>query len=147
MEIAALSAALATPAAAGPATVEPSTRAAEQFNALMNAPENGAGVQPAAQPGQADGVQAAIQAAFAPSSSAPPTMGAQILQSLQSTAGEFSQKWQNISTRFDQVNELPTVVDMLRLQTDLLQVAVQYELVGKGVARTTQNVDSIVKMQ
>jgi len=148
MEIAALSTALTAPAAMGPARVDPGERAAEQFSALMNAPDKAAQAQAMTETGPVTGVQAALQAAFAPgAAAAPATMGSQILQSLQATAGDFSSKWNNISTSLEQVAARPTVADMLRLQTDMLQVAVQYELVGKGVSRTTQNVDSMVKMQ
>jgi type III secretion protein I len=40
----------------------------------------------------------------------------------------------------------PAISDMLRLQTELLQVSVQYELVGKAVSRSTQNIDTLVRM-
>ena len=40
----------------------------------------------------------------------------------------------------------PSIADMLRLQADLVQISVQYEMVGKAVSRTTQNIDTLVRM-
>ncbi len=40
----------------------------------------------------------------------------------------------------------PNIGDMLRVQSEMLQVSVQYELVGKAVSRTTQNIDTLVRM-
>lgn len=137
MEIAALSAALAPLQSASLA--QPGQLAMERFNALMAAPEAGT---PAL-----TGLQAALQSAFTPAvDSAPATLGNQILASLRSTTTEYSEKWQNISGRLDAMSSAPAIADMLRLQADLVQVSVQYELVGKAVSRTTQNIDSLVRM-
>ncbi|MDQ8033443.1 EscI/YscI/HrpB family type III secretion system inner rod protein [Bordetella genomosp. 1] len=141
MDISALSAALSpaldtlkTPA------VQPSADATERFNRVMGAadPEVGAPT----------GVHAALQAAFAAPAdgAAPATLGSQILSGLQSTTGDFSQKWQGIAANLDRLGAQSSLSDMLRLQGELLQVSVQYELVGKAVARTTQNIDTLVRM-
>ncbi|CUJ34750.1 EscI/YscI/HrpB family type III secretion system inner rod protein [Achromobacter xylosoxidans] len=137
MEITALTAALA-PLSPTPGP-QPSELAARRFAAIMNAPEPQA---PAL-----TGLQAALQTAFAPAvDAAPATLGNQILASLRSTTTEYSEKWQNISGRLDAMSSAPAIADMLRLQADLVQVSVQYELVGKAVSRTTQNIDSLVRM-
>lgn len=140
MEIAALSAALAAPLQAATPPSAPSSLATERFNALMNAPEVTAAPE-------LTGVQAALQSAFAVESAPTlPSLGGQILSSLQTTAADFSQRWQGIASGLDQMATTPNIGDMLRVQGEMLQVSVQYELVGKAVSRTTQNIDSLVRM-
>ena len=142
MEIAALSAAL-PPILNAPAT-PPAQLATERFNAVMNAP---AAVEPGGETPALTGLQAALQTAFAaPVDADPQTLGNQILSSLRSTTTEYSEKWQGISGRLDAMAAQPTVADMMRLQADLLQVSVNYEMVSKAVSRTTQNIDSLVRM-
>lgn len=137
MDIAALSVAAASPAVAAPLPTVPTDAVAERFAAVMNAPE-------AASP---TAVQAALQSAFAPpAATAPATLGSQILAGLQSSAGDFSQRWRHIAAGLDQVAAAPNVADMLRVQAELLQVSVQYDLLGKAVARSTQNIDTLVRM-
>ncbi|MNX71023.1 Type III secretion needle MxiH like protein [compost metagenome] len=137
MEIAALSAAL-PPILNAPAT-PPAQLATERFNAVMSAPDVDA---PAL-----TGLQAALQTAFAPPvDAAPQTLGNQILASLRNTTTEYSEKWQGISGRLDAMGAQPSVADMMRLQADLLHVSVNYEMVSKAVSRTTQNIDSLVRM-
>lgn len=141
MEIAALSAAL-PPVLNTPATT-PAQLATERFNAVMNAP---AVDEPGAAP-PLSGLQAALQTAFAPPvDAAPQTLGNQILSSLRTTTTEYADKWQGISGRLDAMGSRPNVADMMRLQADLLQVSVNYEMVSKAVSRTTQNIDSLVRM-
>ena len=140
MEIASLTAALgaqALPAAGAVARAEPASLATERFNALMNAPQ-----EPSL-----SGVSAALQSAFAATPpDAAPTLGGQILSGLRGVATEFSDKWQNVARSLDGMGARPAISDMLRLQTDLMQVSVQYELVGKAVSRSTQNIDTLVRM-
>lgn len=137
MEIAALSAAM-VPLQTAP-LAPPEQLATERFNAVMAAPEAGL---PAL-----TGLQSALQSAFTPGVDATPaTLGNQILSSLRSTTTEYSEKWQNISGRLDAMSTEPSIADMLRLQADLVQVSVQYEMVGKAVSRTTQNIDTLVRM-
>ena len=137
MDIAALSAAL-PPILNAPAT-PPAQLATERFNAVMNAPDVDA---PAL-----TGLQAALQTAFAPPvDAAPQTLGNQILASLRNTTTEYSEKWQGISGRLDAMGAQPSVADMMRLQADLLHVSVNSEMVSKAVSRTTQNIDSLVRM-
>ena len=143
MDIAALSAAaLPDTLAPSPKIAAPATAAVEQFNVLMNAPE----VTPITNAPATHGVQAAVQAAFAPPLEPLPTIGTQILASLQSGATEFADKWQRIAGGLEQIAEQPRMADMMRVQAELLQVSVQYELVGKGISRATQDVDSLVRM-
>jgi len=139
MEIAALTSTLMTqalPAAEPPAPVAPSGLATARFNAIMNAPESPA----------LSGVSAALQSAFAPAPAAASTLGGQILSGLRGMSADFSDKWQGIARSLDKVGTQPAIADLLRMQTELLQVSVQYELVGKAVSRSTQNIDTMVRM-
>jgi type III secretion protein I len=142
MEIAALSnAVLAQVAPAPVARPDPASLATERFNALMGAPEAG-------ETSALTGVQAALQSAFGPApADASASLGGQILSGLRTAATEVSQKWQGIAGSLDQMGAHPPAIsDMLRLQGQLLQVSVQYELVGKAVSRSTQNIDTLVRM-
>lgn len=140
MEIAALTASLGAqtlPATQSAARAEPASLVTERFNALMNAPQDPA----------LGGVPAALQSAFAAAPpDASPTLGGQILSGLRGVATDFSDKWKDVAHSLDGMGGQPAVSDMLRLQTELLQVSVQYELVGKAVSRSTQNVDTLVRM-
>lgn len=39
------------------------------------------------------------------------------------------------------------IQDMLKLQMQLVQTSFQYELVGKAISRSTQNLDQLVRIQ
>ena len=138
MEIAALTAlGASSPFTADAVTrSEPASLVTERFNALMNAPQAPA----------LNGVPAAVQAAFTPPVDVAPTLGNQILSGLRGVATEVSGKWKDVAHRLDGLGDQPAISDMLRLQTELLQVSVQYELVGKAVSRSTQNIDTLVRM-
>ncbi|MHA3904749.1 EscI/YscI/HrpB family type III secretion system inner rod protein [Castellaniella sp. WN] len=134
MEIAALSAALAvqTPSMAGPAPrADPAALATERFNAIMNGPD-------------------VVGAPPAPFAAAPPdaapTLGGQILNGLRGVAADVSGRWEDIARGLDSMGARPAAGEMLRLQTELLKVSVQYELVGKAVSGTTDDIDTLVRM-
>lgn len=140
MEIAALAASLAgqvQPATQLTPPVAPDALATERFNAVMQAPQE-LSIQ--------GGVSAAVQSAFAAPSAQSPTLGGQILSGLRGVADDFSTTWKDIASNLDGMGAQPAITDMLRLQTELLQVSVQYELVGKAVSRSTQNIDTLVRM-
>jgi type III secretion protein I len=149
MDIAAVAIAQLAPGigmtAAAPAPVAPTSLATERFNALMNSPDMGTVTGPLTGPLTASAT--VVQTPVTPTlDTIAPTLGNQILSSLRSTATDFSQKWQNIAVGLDKTVTQPNIADMLRLQSELVQVSVQYELVGKAVSRTTQNIDAMVKM-
>lgn len=142
MEIAAVALQGIAQAAAEPAVTPPAADAlvTERFNAMMAAPL-------APLPGvELNATTAAVQGALSPLDPAP-SLGGRILDGMREATGELAGKWQNIAGRLDGMAAQPSIADMLRLQTDLLQVSVQYELVSKGVTKSTQNVDSMVRMQ
>ncbi len=122
-----------------PARAAPSELAVEQFNAVMNAPS------PAVS--SSSGAQAAGGATAAPVDDGPASLGNRILSGLERSSTELSSRWNSISTRLDQTASAPRLSDMLRVQAELLQVSVQSEMVGKAVSKSTQNLDSMVRMQ
>lgn len=143
MEIAALSAVLTSPVSAPVAPTAPSPLVTERFNAMMSAPDIGASAAGTPAAGTPAGLVPTPPAA---QTDAPPTLGNHILSSLRASAGEFSEKWQGIASGLDSMGTQPHMADLLRLQTNLVQASVQYELVGKAVSRSTQNVDALVRM-
>lgn len=120
--------------------VQPSAAAMERFNAIMTADSV---------PHPAASSTAAVtspQVSAAASSSGAETLGNQILTALQSASSGYTKTWQDTKARLESVARNESVVDMLRLQSDMLRLSVEYEMVGKLVARSTQNVDTLVRM-
>lgn len=86
-------------------------------------------------------------AAPAPAAAPPatPTLGDAILNGLRGVSQDMSAKWSAVSAAL----ESPSVemVSMLKLQLTVAQMSVQYELVGKAISKSTQNLDQLVKLQ
>ena len=80
-----------------------------------------------------------------PDLSPPRTLGDAILQGLQSASNDITRAWASTGEVLNKPDI--TVSDMLRVQTMLLQSAVQYELVGKAVSKSTQSIENILKTQ
>lgn len=77
----------------------------------------------------------------------PATVGEAILDGLRGVSQDFQQRWQKVDATFSDPAKLATVTDMLRLQSQMLQLSVQYEMVGKAVSRSTQNIEQLIKIQ
>jgi type III secretion protein I len=77
--------------------------------------------------------------------SAPTTLGDAILSGLKSASADISRNWTETASAVS--NPMITTSEMLRLQVTLIQTSVQYELLGKGISRSTQNLDQILKTQ
>lgn len=125
---------------AGAPLAPASQMATEQFNAVMQAAAP-SGVSPDA------ATSATAIADAVPPPHGPLSLGNQILGSLQSSSEDVSGRWQSISERLDQTSATPNVAELLQVQTQLLQVSIHYELVGKAIAKSTQNIDTMVRMQ
>lgn len=80
-----------------------------------------------------------------PDLSPPRTLGDAILQGLQAASSDITRAWASTGEVLNKPDI--TVSDMLRVQTMLLQSAVQYELVGKAVSKSTQSIENILKTQ
>ncbi len=95
--------------------------------------------------GAIDPATAAPAAASQEGLSRPRTLGDAILQGLQSASNDITVAWRSTG----EVLNKPDInmADMLRVQGMLLQSAVQYELVGKAVSKSTQSLENILKTQ
>ena len=116
----------------------------ERFReALLSAPLSGtqAASTPASQAAaQAQGMEA-NQSAVASSK----TLGDAILNTLQTASTQMQQSWQQAAevVAGKEIN----MADMLQLQMTVVQTSIQYELLGKGISKSTQNLDQILKTQ
>lgn len=120
----------------------PRDAAMEQFNAIMHAdtvrPPSEAAVSPTA--------TQSWPLAGTSSVSEQNTLGGQILSAMNSAAGHYADTLRDTKVRLESMTRHDSVVDMLRLQANMLQMSVQYELVGKVVSSATKNVDTLVRM-
>ena len=107
--------------------------AAARFAEIMDRPDAVAGGAPAA---AVDGTQAVTR-----------TMGDNILNGLQHMSTEMQQTWTSVGGALDGAGNKLGMHDLLRMQLGLSQMSIQYELVGKAVSRSTQNIDQLVKLQ
>jgi type III secretion protein I len=126
--------------AVGPAlpVVAPDGLAAARFRALMEAP-------PTANLAPVDPSSAAHGPGLAPVDGEV-SLGDRVLAGMQNVSGELQQAWKTVSDKVygGKAMDAP---EMLQLQLQLTQIAVQYELLGKAVSRSTQNIDQLVRIQ
>lgn len=136
-----LTAALA-PAGVGASPASADALAAAQFSQLMGAQSAPASASAIDSPAlQNNGVLAPN----GPSGQAP-TLGESILGGVSNLSEQFQQSWRSVHSALEGGQLMPAG-DLLKLQMGLTQMAIQYELVGKAVGRSTQNIDQLVKMQ
>lgn len=98
---------------------------------------NGAGV--AAGPGAAG-------TAPRPANLAGRTVGDAILAGMEQLSGETLNAWGVIKHKLPEGANIATA-DLINFQASVLQFTFLYELVGKGVSKSAQNLDSLVKLQ
>jgi type III secretion protein I len=111
----------------------------ERFrNALMTAPSTDAG---------GPSPLSASQVSPSPVGGSPATntLGDAILNTLQTASTQMTQSWQQAAQAVSH-SDL-NMADMLSLQMAVIQTSIQYELLGKGIGKTTQNLDQILKTQ
>lgn len=77
----------------------------------------------------------------------PATLGDQVLGGLQKVQGDFQGHLQAVGRMLDPSAPAPGVTELLRMQLGMAQLAVQVEVVGKAIGRSTQNIDQLVRMQ
>lgn len=138
--LAALSTATQALGAAPAPMAAPDSLAAARFSAIM-------GHQPTP---VAEAVQVALAPAAAGSSVAatsPGSMGERILSGMNNVSSDFQSAWKSVSTVLDANDKNMNMQDLLKLQLQLVQVSVQYDLVGKAVSRSTQNLDQLLRLQ
>ncbi|MDK2123493.1 type III secretion system inner rod subunit SctI [Parachitinimonas caeni] len=81
---------------------------------------------------------------------APPevkTVGDAILDSLRSVNQDVQSKWGQLQSDLSDPAHMSSITDMLRMQMQLTQMSVQFELVGKAISRSTQNIEQLIKIQ
>lgn len=76
----------------------------------------------------------------------PRSLGDSILNGMQNLSTDFQQSWRTVQAALDGGVQM-TMSDMLKLQMGVVQMSVQYDMVGKAISRSTQNIDQLVKMQ
>ena len=109
---------------------------AERFNAMMSAAAK-------APEGSVSSSASSWTAATAEPAG---TLGGHILAGLKSVSTDYADKWRNVTVGLNNMIDSPSAGNMLKVQSELLQVSVQYELVGKAISRSTQNIDTLVRM-
>lgn len=112
----------------GPGTADP--RDAARFSELLGGAD---GTAPVAETQAIEGATKASR-----------TMGDNILSGLHNVSTDLQKTWSALS---DSLNGKMTASKMLQVQMGLAHVTLQYELVSKIVARSTQNIDQLVKLQ
>jgi type III secretion protein I len=121
---------LDAPVGVGPAAVDPSATA--RFSEVMSA-------QPTA-------IADAIDKAYPALPATGGTLGESILSGLQNLSSDFRASWQAVNTALDAGPSM-TTSELLKMQMGLTQMSIQYDLVGKAISRSTQNLDQLVKLQ
>ena len=115
----------------------PSELAAARFAALMQPPQPGAVTAPDPTSGAAEATKALA---------GPSSLGERVLTSLQSASSGFKEQWQSVQSAL-QSDQTLRMREMMAMQLQVTQMSVQYELLGKVVSRSTQNVDQLVRIQ
>lgn len=136
--LAQLAQALQTPAeppAATQAVAAPDGLAAARFQSLMQAP-SAEMTAPAAAAQEAAGAVAAHST----------SLGDRMLAGMQGATNDIQGGWRSVASALNSSAPMDTR-EMLQIQLQLSQIAVQYELLGKAVARSTQNIDQLVRIQ
>lgn len=118
-----------------PGRAPASTANVDRFNAAM------APAHEAVAPARVDGAGAASAPLAARRG-----LGDNILGGIQNLSGDLEQKWAALHKTMGIAGNL-TNADMLRMQIQLCSMTMQFDLVSKGVSRTTQNIEQLVKMQ
>ncbi len=90
------------------------------------------------------------QGVLQPASDATPSTGTNnlgdaILQTLQAASTHMQETWAHAA----QIVQAPNLqmADVLQLQMSVIQTSIQYELLGKGIGKATQNLEQILKTQ
>ena len=126
----------AEPPAAPQAIAAPDGLAAARFQSLMQTP-------PAEMTAPAAAAQEAAGAVAAHSTT---SLGDRMLAGMQSATSDIQGGWRSVASTLNSTAPMDTR-EMLQIQLQLSQIAVQYELLGKAVARSTQNIDQLVRIQ
>lgn len=140
---------LGSAATASAPAAAPGLSDVERFQLAMNMPASTLpAFAQAAAPASSSDAGVTVRAAGEGSGDAPNarrTVGDAILAGLQSASNDLAQSWSGATAALSQ-SDL-TVADVLRWQQVLLQSSIQYELLGKVISKSTQNLDHVLKTQ
>lgn len=126
-------------AATVPTLGNPDALAAARFAAIMAPP-------PEATPMAVGTAVAPTVTESVPTTGVPTSLGDRILSGMNGVSSDLQGAWKNIAATLNTDRPLNTQ-DMLKMQMHLSQVSVQYDLVGKAISRSTQNIDQLVRVQ
>jgi type III secretion protein I len=129
----------AAPAAPAPVMRGAAPDAATRFAELMAAQD--------APPAALSPVAQSIAGTYGTYPTRPATLGDQVLGGLQKVQGDFQGHVQAVGRMLEPGAPALGVPELLRLQLGMAQLAVQVEVVGKAIGRSTQNIDQLVRMQ
>ncbi len=131
----------------GPVALAPAPAgAAERFAALMaSGPADATAVAAMDRPPAALSPVAGTIATTYPRG--PDGLGDQLLQGLQRVQDGFNGHVTAVGRMLEPGAPALGVPELLRLQLGMAQLAVQVEVVGKAIGRSTQNIDQLVRMQ
>lgn len=73
------------------------------------------------------------------------TIGGKILNSLQNVSKEVSTSWQQINSLANQ--DTFNMTSIVHAQAALITASLEFDLVGKVISKTTQNIDQLIKLQ
>ncbi|MBL8334032.1 MAG: type III secretion system inner rod subunit SctI [Rubrivivax sp.] len=135
--------ALAQATATAPAAVGPVARAPAETDAVQRFAEAMAAGSPPPPVAPAP-VAASIADAFP---LRPSTLGDRVLGSLQRVQTDFNGHLSAVNQLLDPSRPAPAVTELLRMQIGAAHMAVQLEVMGKVIGRSTQNIDQLVRMQ
>ena len=82
----------------------------------------------------------------APSMAEMEGLSAQFLDALGEMKAEVSSRADNVELSLSNLTDL-SPQKLLQVQMELMQVTLQQELISKGVTKTTQNVEALIKAQ
>ncbi|WP_028605261.1 EscI/YscI/HrpB family type III secretion system inner rod protein [Ottowia thiooxydans] len=125
----------------------PNDLAVARFAAIMKASEVAPTAEAAnAAAGTHTSTTAVVDPAAVSSSAAPQSLGDRMLASLQTSSDDFKAVWNTAKNEL-QSDQTMGLREMMAMQLQVTQMAVQYELLGKAISRATQNVDQLVRVQ
>ena len=74
-------------------------------------------------------------------------LGDKMLSRMSSMGDDFQKTWQDVADVVSGPDNTLSMQDMLRAQMHLVRVSTEYEVIGKVIGKSTQNVDQMLHMQ
>lgn len=74
-------------------------------------------------------------------------LGDKVLARMSTMGDEFKKTWEQVADVVAGPDNSLSMQDMLKAQMHLVKVATEYEMIGKAIGKSTQNVDQMIRMQ